>query len=68
MMARWTNDFYASTRHRVVNKGAGTRHSMAFFFDPDATADLSPFARVSQRRRDGEFSPRNLPIASFEKD
>jgi isopenicillin N synthase-like dioxygenase len=42
MMARWTNNLYASTRHRVVNKGAGARHSMAFFFDPDAGADLSP--------------------------
>ena len=36
MMARWTNNLYASTRHRVINKGDGLRHSMAFFFDPDA--------------------------------
>ena len=42
MMARWTNDRYASTRHRVVNRSGKTRHSMAYFFDPDATADLSP--------------------------
>ena len=42
MMARWTNDEYASTRHRVINKGARQRHSMAFFFDPDWDADLSP--------------------------
>lgn len=42
MMARWTNNLYASTRHRVINKGDGLRHSMAFFFDPDADADLSP--------------------------
>lgn len=42
MMARWTNNLYASTRHRVINKGTGTRHSMAFFFDPNADAELSP--------------------------
>lgn len=42
MMARWTNDRYASTRHRVVNRSGKTRHSMAYFFDPDAAADLTP--------------------------
>ncbi len=42
MMARWSNNRYASTRHRVVNKSGRARHSMAFFFDPDADADLSP--------------------------
>jgi isopenicillin N synthase-like dioxygenase len=42
MMARWTNNRYASTRHRVVNRSGKTRHSMAYFFDPDAEADLSP--------------------------
>ena len=42
MMARWTNNLYRSTRHRVVNRSGKTRHSMAFFFDPDADADLRP--------------------------
>lgn len=42
MMARWTNNHYTSTRHRVVNQSGRTRHSMAFFFDPDHDADLSP--------------------------
>ena len=42
MLARWTNDRYASTRHRVVNKSDEARLSMAFFFDPDPGVDLSP--------------------------
>ena len=42
MLARWTNDRYASTRHRVVNKSNEARLSLAFFFDPDPDVDLSP--------------------------
>lgn len=41
MMARWTNDEYASTLHRVVNKSNEPRQSLAFFFDPDPEADLT---------------------------
>jgi len=33
MMARWTNDLYASTEHRVLNRSPHTRHSVAFFMD-----------------------------------
>jgi isopenicillin N synthase-like dioxygenase len=33
MMARWTNDLYASTEHRVLNRSSHTRHSVAFFMD-----------------------------------
>ncbi len=42
MMARWTNNQYRSTRHRVINQKHTPRQSLAFFFDPDADADLSP--------------------------
>ena len=42
MMARWTGGTYASTVHRVVNRAPETRHSIAYFFDPDPDADLTP--------------------------
>ena len=35
LMARWTNDVFASNPHRVINRSGGERFSMAVFFDPD---------------------------------
>jgi isopenicillin N synthase-like dioxygenase len=37
-LMRWTNDFYVSTPHRVVNRSARERYSIAFFFDPNPDA------------------------------
>ncbi len=31
MAARWTNDAYKSTKHRVYNQNAETRYSIPFF-------------------------------------
>lgn len=35
LMARWTNDLFTSTPHRVVNSTGRERYSMPVFFDPD---------------------------------
>ena len=34
LMARWTNDVFASNPHRVINRSGRGRYSMAVFFDP----------------------------------
>jgi isopenicillin N synthase-like dioxygenase len=37
-LMRWTNDIYVSTPHRVVNRSARERYSIAFFYDPNPEA------------------------------
>jgi isopenicillin N synthase-like dioxygenase len=37
-LMRWSNDTYVSTPHRVVNRSARERYSIAYFGDPNADA------------------------------
>jgi isopenicillin N synthase-like dioxygenase len=41
MLARWTNDRYVSTPHRVVATGAGERLSIPFFVNPDPGTEVA---------------------------
>jgi isopenicillin N synthase-like dioxygenase len=40
-MARWTNDRFASTMHRVVNRNPRDRLSIAFFFGTDDDVEMT---------------------------
>jgi len=42
LLARWSNDRFASTPHRVVNTSGGARYSLAVFVDPDWGTEITP--------------------------
>ena len=42
LLERWTNNLYASTPHRVVNRSGRERYSIATFYDPDFKAAVDP--------------------------
>jgi isopenicillin N synthase-like dioxygenase len=63
LMARWTNDLYRSTLHRVVNTAGAERFSLAFFF----TGALShPIACLPGCLKPGE-EPRYPPTTVAEQ-
>jgi isopenicillin N synthase-like dioxygenase len=57
-LMRWTNDVYVSTPHRVVNRSAKERYSIAFFYDPNPDAIVET---IPSCMREGEL-PRYQPI------
>lgn len=44
LLGRWSNDRFASTPHRVVNRSGRRRHSIPVFFDPNTDAVIDPRA------------------------
>jgi isopenicillin N synthase-like dioxygenase len=48
-LMRWTNDIYVSTLHRVVNRSARERYSIAFFYDPNPDAIVETIPSCVQR-------------------
>lgn len=42
ILARWTNDRFVSTAHRVINRSGRERYSQPFFFDPGMDEMIEP--------------------------
>ena len=42
LLARWSNDRFASTLHRVINRSNNARYSIPVFFDPHTDTIVDP--------------------------
>ncbi|WP_299414177.1 2-oxoglutarate and iron-dependent oxygenase domain-containing protein [uncultured Sulfitobacter sp.] len=42
LLARWSNDRFASTLHRVINRSGRARYSIPVFFDPHTDTIIDP--------------------------
>ena len=59
ILARWTNDSFNSTPHRVINASLDRdRYSIGYFFDPSLDAEISPLEHF----REGTGSSRYAAI------
>ena len=56
-LMRWSNDIYVSTPHRVVNRGGRERYSIAFFFDPNADAEVACLPDCATADRPARYPP-----------
>jgi len=58
LMARWTNDRWVSTVHRVVNDGATTRRqSLAFFHQPNWSAEIRCLPSCQKAGETEKYAP-----------
>ncbi len=58
LMARWTNDFYRSSPHRVRNRQTDIdRYSMAFFFAPDPQTRIECLPTCSTAQNPPRYPP-----------
>ncbi len=62
LLARWSNDRFVSTPHRVVNASGRERYSLAVFFDPNYDAVVDPRDLLGP----GDAAPKFGPLLAGE--
>jgi isopenicillin N synthase-like dioxygenase len=57
MLARWSNDLFVSTPHRVVNASGRERYSIPVFYDPDFDTVVECLPNCSSALNPPKYSP-----------
>ena len=57
ILARWSNDTFVSTPHRVINRSGRERYSQPFFFDPSMNAKIETFATCVSADKQSKYTP-----------
>lgn len=56
-MARWTNDLFASTVHRAINRSGKERYSIPFFFGPNYDTVLEALPSCVDEDHPAKYEP-----------
>lgn len=73
MMARYSNDRYTPTPHRVINANNALRHAIPFFYGPSLDAVIQPVPTTVSAARPAKYEPllyadhrRRLNLTNFD--